>query len=187
MSWLRPPGPVAPGLHIGLLGGSFNPAHRGHLYVAEVAIKRLHLDYVWLLVAPQNPLKPAADMLPLIRRVELARALAGRRPRLVVSDLEQGLASRYTIDTIRALICRFPGVDFFWLMGSDNLEQFHRWRRWQDIAACLPIAVVLRPGSTLAPLKAKAMQRFGARIIVVDGRRNESSATALRACGITKG
>ena len=187
MSWLRPPGPVAPGLKVGLLGGSFNPAHEGHLYVAEVAIRRLGLDYVWFLIAPQNPLKPSAGMLPLKRRVELARALVGRHPRLVVTDLEQTIASRYTIDTIRALTCRFPDVRFVWLMGSDNLEQFHRWRRWQEIAARVDIAVVLRPGSTLAPLGARAMRRLGASITVIDGRRNETSATALRRSGMTKG
>jgi nicotinate-nucleotide adenylyltransferase len=181
MEWLRPPGPVARGLRIGLLGGSFNPAHIGHLYVAETAIRRLGLDYVWFLVAPQNPLKPVAGMLPLEERLERTRRLAGRDRRLIVTDLEQILASRYTIDTIRALTARFPGVEFVWLMGSDNLEQFHRWRRWEEIAERVPLAVVLRPGSTLAPLKSRAMQRLGARIAVVDGRRNETSATAIRA------
>ena len=181
MNWLRPPGPVAPGLKIGLLGGSFNPAHEGHLHVAVTAMRRLGLDYVWFLVAPQNPLKPVAGMLPLKRRLERTRALAGRHRRLIVSDLEQIIASRYTIDTIRALTARFPQVRFVWLMGSDNLEQFHRWRHWQEIAARVPIAVVLRPGSALAPLKAKAMRRLGSRIVIVDGRRNEASATAIRA------
>lgn len=181
MNWLTPPGPIAKGLKIGLLGGSFNPAHEGHLHVAETAIKRLHLDYVWFLVAPQNPLKPANGMMPLSRRLASARTLAGRNRRLVVSDLEQTLGYRYTIDTIRALNARFPAVRFIWLMGSDNLEQFHRWRSWQEIAARLPIAVILRPGSTLAPLRAKAMKRLPGAITIVDGRRNETSATAIRA------
>jgi len=180
VNWLRPPGPVAPGLKIGLLGGSFNPAHEGHLYVADTAIKRLGLDYVWFLVAPQNPLKPVAGMLPLKRRLELTQVQVGRQPRLKVTDLEQNIASRYTIDTIRALTARFPGVRFVWLMGSDNLEQFHRWQYWQEIAALVSIAVVLRPGWTLAPLKAKAKRRLGGRIAIVDGRRNEASATAIR-------
>jgi len=183
MQWLRPPGPVACGLKIGLLGGSFNPAHEGHLHVAETAMKRLGLDYVWFLVAPQNPLKPVAGMLPLKQRLELARALASGHSRLIVSDLEQIIASRYTIDTIRALTARFPLVRFVWLMVSDNLEQFHRWRCWREIAARVPIAVVLRPGSTLAPLKAMARQCLGSRIVIVDGRRNEASATAIRAGG----
>ena len=181
MNWLLPPGPVGRGLKIGLLGGSFNPAHEGHLHVADTAIKRLGLDYVWFLVAPQNPLKPVAGMMPLCHRLATARALTRGNRRLVVSDFEQAIGSRYTIDTIRMLNVRFPLIRFVWLMGSDNLEQFHRWQRWQEIAARLPIAVVLRPGSTLAPLRAKAMKRVGSRIRIVDGRRNEASATAIRA------
>ena len=180
MTWLRAPGPTAAGLRIGLLGGSFNPAHEGHLHVAETAMKRLGLDYVWFL-ASQNPLKDAAGMLPLKGRLALLRALVGRRPRFVVSDLEAELGSRHTIDTVRALTGRFPRVRFVWLMGSDNLEQFHRWRAWTEIAARLPIGVVLRPGSTLAPLRAKAMKRFARRIALLDGRRNRASATAIRA------
>ena len=190
MNRLRPPGPVAKGLRIGLLGGSFNPAHEGHLYVGEVARKRLGLDYVWWLVAPQNPLKPEAGMAPFKERLAAARALAGRRPRLIVSDIECVLGSRYTIDTLKALTRRFPEVRFVWLMGSDNLEQFHRWRRWEEIVRLVPVVVVERSGSLLAPLRAKAMQRFDyARrrtlgpppaIIVVDGRRNDASATAIR-------
>lgn len=181
MTLLRPPGPVAPGLRIGLLGGSFNPAHEGHLYVADIAMKRLRLDYVWFLVSPQNPLKPTNGMMPLCHRLASARKIAGRNRRLIVSDLEQTIGSRYTNDTIRALRARFPLVRFVWLMGSDNLEQFHRWQHWQDILAQVPAAVILRPGSTLAGLKAKAMQAMGDGITVVDGRRNEASATAIRA------
>ena len=191
MEWLRPPGPVANGLRIGLLGGSFNPAHEGHLYVSEIALKRLGLDYVWWLVAPQNPLKPENEMAPLEKRLAAARALAGRHPRLIVTDIEHSLGTRYTIDTLKALTRRFRGVRFVWLMGSDNLDQFHRWRRWEEIAALVPIAVVLRVGSVLAPLRAKAMQRFALSraqtlrappaIIIVDGRRNEASASAIRA------
>ena len=179
MTWLRPPGPVAPGLKIGLLGGSFNPAHAGHLYVSEVARKRLGLDYVWWLVSPQNPLKPVAGMAPFAKRLAAARKLAGRHPRLIVTALEQALGTRYTIDTIAVLQRRFPHVEFVWLMGSDNLEQFHRWRRWPEIAARLPLAVVLRPGSVWALLRSKAAKRFP--VVVVDGRRNETSATAIRA------
>ena len=170
------------------VGGSFNPAHEGHLYVSEIALKRLGLDYVWWLVAPQNPLKPVAGMAPLKTRLAAARALARRHPRLVVTDAERILSTRYTIDTLKALCRRFGGLRFVWLMGSDNLEQFHRWRRWTEIAALMPIAVILRPGSVLAPLHAKAMQRFARRrdfrklpaIVPVDGRRNEASATAIR-------
>jgi nicotinate-nucleotide adenylyltransferase len=181
MNFLRPPGPVAKGLRIGLMGGSFNPAHDGHRYVAETAIKRLKLDYVWLLVSPHNPLKPVAGMAPLATRMASARAMAGRDRRLIVTDLEQALGSRYTNDTVRVLTARFPDVRFFWLMGSDNLEQFHRWQHWQDILDKVPAAVVLRPGFTLAPLKAKAIQSHGLSFTIIDGRRNETSATAIRA------
>jgi nicotinate-nucleotide adenylyltransferase len=176
-------------MRIGLLGGSFNPAHEGHLYVSEITFKQLPVDYVWWLVSPQNPLKPESGMAPLTKRLAAARALAGRRPRLVVSDLERTLGTRYTIDTLKALTRRFPQVRFVWLMGSDNLEQFHRWRRWSEIAELVPIAVVIRPGSVLARLRAKAMRRFPRRknlrkppaIVPVDGRRNEASASGLRA------
>jgi nicotinate-nucleotide adenylyltransferase len=178
-------------LRIGLLGGSFNPAHEGHLYVGEVARKRLGLDYVWWLVTPQNPLKPAADMAPLDKRLVAARALASRNPRLIVTGIERSLGTCYTIDTLRALTRRFPGVRFVWLMGSDNLDQFHRWWRWEEIVRLVPVAVVERPGSILAPLRAKAMQRFASSrtqslrrppaLIVVDGRRNEANASAIRA------
>lgn len=182
-TWLTPPGPIAKGLRIGLLGGSFNPAHEGHRYVAETAIKQLHLDYVWFLVSPQNPLKSSNGMAPLEKRMASARAIAKGDRRLIVSDVEQAMQSRYTNDTVRVLCSRFSEVQFFWLMGSDNLEQFHRWQHWQDILAQLPAAVILRPGYTLAPLRAKAIQAMGQRFTILDGRRNELSATAIRARG----
>jgi nicotinate-nucleotide adenylyltransferase len=184
---------VAPGLRIGLLGGSFNPAHDGHVYVSEVALKRLGLDYVWWLVTPQNPLKGSAGLMPLQDRVRQSRALT-RNPRIVVMDIERTLGTRYSIDTLTALQRRFPQVRFVWLMGSDNLVQFQRWRRWAEIVRRVPVAVVQRPGTTLAALFAKPMQRFAGRraaesreigappsIMIVDGRRNPQSSTALRA------
>jgi nicotinate-nucleotide adenylyltransferase len=149
--WIVPPGPVAPGLTIGLLGGSFDPAHGGHLYVSEVAKKALKLDYVWWLVSPGNPLKPAPDSLA-VRLARARRCAAGTR--IVVTGIEARLHTRFTIDTVRALKRHFPQVNFVWLMGSDNLEQFSRWRRWQQIAQLIPIAVVRRPGSVLASLNA---------------------------------
>ena len=193
-NWVRAPGPVADGLRIGLLGGSFNPAHAGHLHVSEVGLEMLGLDYVWWLVSPQNPLKPAAGMAPFVRRLAQARAFA-RHPRIRVSGIERELGTQFTIDTLTALKRRFPAVRFVWLMGSDNLKNFQRWRRWPEIAALLPIAVVVRPGSTLAPLYAKAAQRFvharlsdGRNIAdasppafaIIDAPRNGLSATAIR-------
>ena len=169
-------------MRIGLLGGSFNPAHEGHVYVSEVALKRLGLDYVWWLVTPQNPLKGRTGLAPLADRLCHARAIA-RHPRIVVMDIERALGTQYSIDTLKALQRRFPLVDFTWLMGSDNLEIFRRWRRWQEIATRVPIAVVQRPGTILAALSAKPMQHAQVRraIRIVDGKRNAQSSTALRA------
>ena len=194
--WLKPPGPVADGLKIGLLGGSFNPAHEGHLYVSEMALKRLGLDYVWWLVAPQNPLKPVCGMAPLRERLAYAADRFEHHPRIVVIDIERSIGTRYTVDTLRALKHRFPRVHFVWLMGSDNLETFRRWRRWPEIVRSVPIAIVMRPGYALAPLHSKPLQRFAAArvtdlrslalapppaIAVLDGRRCPQSATAIRA------
>lgn len=194
-TWLTPPGPLAPGLRIGLLGGSFNPAHDGHVHVSEVALKRLGLDYVWWLVSPQNPLKAKGDMAPLERRMASARATAGRSPRLRVTDIEAQLGTRYTIDTVMRLKTRFPGVHFVWLMGSDNLLSFHRWRDWKRLAESVPIAIVLRPGAALAPLTARAAKQFARNtaqfermlatarppaFAVLDAKRSYTSATALR-------
>ena len=180
-----PPGPVTDGLRIGLLGGSFDPAHAGHLHVSEVALKALGLDYVWWLVSPGNPLKGAPDALET--RLIRARNIA-RPPRILVTDIERRLGTRYTADTVAALQRRFPGVRFVWLMGSDNLGQFSRWRRWQAIAARIPIAVVRRPGSVLASLNAPLARRIGVSrrlgpapsLVVLDGRRHPESSTALR-------
>ena len=193
LNWIRPPGPVADGLTIGLLGGSFNPAHEGHAYVSQTAMKRLKLDYVWWLVSPGNPLKDARDMAPFAARMNSAHAVA-RDPRFIVSDIEQRLGTRYTADTVAALRRRFPRVHFVWLMGSDNLAQFSRWRRWQALAQLIPVIVVQRPGSIMAALNAAPIRRFGATrnfakkrrppaLLVIDGARNAQSATRLRALG----
>jgi nicotinate-nucleotide adenylyltransferase len=173
-------------LRIGLLGGSFDPAHEGHLYVSEIARKLLKLDYVWWLVSPGNPLKPEPETLAV--RLARARATARHHPFIRVTDIEQRLGTRYTIDTVRALRRRFPQARFVWLMGSDNLQQFARWRRWQEIARLIPIAVVRRPGSVLAPLAAPLARRLGVArrlgpapsLVVLDGRRNWNSSTTLR-------
>ena len=185
--WVVPPGPAERGMRIGLLGGSFNPAHEGHLHASLVALRKLKLDYVWWLVSPGNPLKSASGLADMLTRLGLATDIA-RHPRIKVSDIESRLGTRYTIDTVTALERRFHGVRFIWLMGSDNLAQFSHWRRWQDIAAKVPIAVVRRPGSVLASLSAVPVHRFGlARalkappaILMLDGPRNPLSSTALR-------
>lgn len=147
--------PIAlPGQRIGLLGGSFDPAHAGHLHISEMALRRFRLDRVWWLVSPGNPLKPHGPA-PLAERIAAARRIADD-PRIVVTGIEARLGTRWTADTIAALKARFPGVRFVWLMGSDNLVQFSRWDRWRGIAAQVPIGVIARPGSRTAARTARA-------------------------------
>ena len=140
----------------GLLGGSFNPAHEGHRRISLHAARRLGLDEVWWLVSPGNPLKGQQDMAPLAARLVRARRVA-RRSSIRATAIEQELGTRYTIDTVAALIRRYPNRRFIWLMGADNLAQFHRWRDWRKIARTVPIAVVARPGYHGRALKAPAM------------------------------
>jgi len=152
------------GLRIGLLGGSFNPAHRGHRLISLIALKRLALDQVWWLVSPQNPLKPQTDMAALSERIARARQVA-RHPRIRVTGLESALGTRYTVDTLRALKSRAPGAAFVWLMGADNLEQISAWRAWPTIFHLVPIAVFDRPRCAYRALAGKAAQRFAGRRI----------------------
>ena len=148
------------GLTIGLLGGSFNPAHDGHLAMSLYALKQLGLDQVWWLVSPQNPLKSIADMATLERRAGSARHSA-LHPRLIVTCIESELGTRYTADTLRMLKRRFPGVRFVWLMGADNLRQIPKWKDWQNIFRLAPVAVFHRPGSVAGRGMGKAAIRFG--------------------------
>lgn len=143
-------------MRIGLLGGSFDPAHEGHVNITEAALRSFRLDRVWWLVSPGNPLK-ARGPAPIAERLAHARRLL-TDPRVVVTDLEKRLGTRMTADTIAALKRSYPGVRFVWLMGSDNLVQFHRWDRWKQIAASVPIGVLARPGSRTAARHAKAAQ-----------------------------
>src|SRR6516164_6514743 len=140
---LKPGFALLPGMRVGLFGGSFNPAHEGHAHVAETARRRLGLDRVIWLVSPQNPLKPTHETADLARRMASARAQA-RGPGMIVTELETRLGSAYTIDTVRALKARFPGVHFVWVMGADSLASFHRWRGWTQIMREVPVAVVSR-------------------------------------------
>ena len=133
------------GMVIGLLGGSFDPAHEGHVHITREALKRMGLDQVWWLVSPGNPLKPKAGMASLQARLGSALRMARRAP-IVPTAIERELGTVYTVDTLRALRRRYPVVDFVWLMGSDNLAQLHRWRDWRRIARTMPIAVIARPG-----------------------------------------
>jgi nicotinate-nucleotide adenylyltransferase len=145
---------------IGLLGGSFNPAHEGHLHVAERALAALGLDQVWLLVSPGNPLKPARGMAPFRARLASARRIADGR-RVAATGIEARLGTRYTADTLALLRRRFPRVRFALLLGADNLEQLPRWRRWREIARTTPIAVLPRPGATRRALAGQAARLLG--------------------------
>jgi len=129
----------------GLLGGSFNPAHAAHRRISLAAIDRLGLEEMWWLVSPGNPLKSAEGMAPLDARLGAARRMA-RRSRIRATAIEAHLHTRYTVDTVRALVRRFPDRRFIWIMGADIIGEFHRWRDWRKLAALVPIAVVVRPG-----------------------------------------
>jgi nicotinate-nucleotide adenylyltransferase len=144
---------------VGLLGGSFNPAHAGHLHVARQAMLHAGLDQLWLLVSPGNPLKPRAGMAPLAQRLASAAALADGR-RVIATTIEAQLGTRYTIDTLRELKRRFPRVQFVWLMGADNLVQLPRWHRWERIVHEVPLLVLPRPGATRRALAGQAARRY---------------------------
>jgi nicotinate-nucleotide adenylyltransferase len=149
--------PHSNGMRIGLLGGSFNPPHVAHRDISLFAIKRLKLDRVWWLVTPGNPLKDPAGLQDLGRRAEAARQIADD-PRIDVSCLESVIGTRYTVDTIIYLRRRVSGLRLVWIMGADNLAQFHRWQNWQRIASEVPIAVIDRPPQSFRALAAPAAQ-----------------------------
>jgi nicotinate-nucleotide adenylyltransferase len=149
------------GMTVGLFGGSFDPPHAGHVHVSREALKRLGLDRVWWLVSPGNPLKDRGPA-PLDTAHGGGRALV-THPRVIVTDIEARLGTRYTGETIEALMARYPGVRFVWLMGADNLAQFHRWQRWDWIMRTVPICVLARPGHRVSARTAKAAQVFSMR------------------------
>lgn len=160
------------GRRIGLLGGSFNPAHDGHRHISLQALHRLALDEVWWLVSPQNPLKPVAGMAPFAARLAGARAVA-RHPRIRVTGIEAELGTTYTAETLPHLIRRFPNARFVWLMGADNLIQIAGWRDWTVIFHTVAIAVFDRPNYSLKALSCTAARRFN------KARLKESQASAL--------
>ncbi|MBI4184827.1 MAG: nicotinate-nucleotide adenylyltransferase [Proteobacteria bacterium] len=149
------------GGRVGLLGGSFNPAHDGHRHLSLLALSRLALDEVWWLVSPQNPLKPSRGMAPLAQRLARARRVAAH-PRIRVTDLEARLGTRYTADTLAELRRRFPRRRFVWLMGADNLAQIVRWRRWRRVFRLAPVAILARPQYASNPLATRAARRWAA-------------------------
>ncbi|WP_439491574.1 nicotinate-nucleotide adenylyltransferase [Blastomonas fulva] len=181
----------------GLLGGSFNPAHRGHRAISLFAMEALGLDEIWWMVSPGNPLKAgASDMASLKARLASARKMS-RRSRIRATAIESQLGTRYTVDTLSKLGKRHPRREFIWIMGADNLANFHRWHRWRDIARQMPIAVIARPGYDGGAITAPAMAWFGHRVrprdqasdwtrwsmpalVQLRFRPNPRSATALR-------
>ena len=137
--------PVWPGARIGLMGGSFNPPHEGHLVVARTSLRRLRLDQLWWVVTPGNPLKSHGALPAVANRIKAVEALANH-PRMVTTAFETDLGTPYTAATIEFLVNRHPLARLVWVMGADNLATFHRWQRWRDIAAMVPMAVIDRPG-----------------------------------------
>ncbi|WP_406600759.1 nicotinate-nucleotide adenylyltransferase [Microvirga rosea] len=142
-------------MRIGLYGGSFNPAHAGHRLVSTLALKRLGLDRIWWIVTPGNPLKDPGELASTAQRAQEARAVAAH-PRIDVTVFEEAIRARYTIDTLAYLKRRYPGVRFVWIMGADNLADFHRWRGWRRIAAMMPMAIIDRPRWTLRAMSSRA-------------------------------
>ncbi len=146
------------GLRVGLLGGSSDPPHAGHLHISKWALKEFGLDQVWWLVSPGNPLKTEGPA-PIERRVAASRDLVDH-PRIKVTDLERRLGTRYTAATVSALKAKYPNVRFVWLMGADNLADFHKWDRWADIMNMVPVGVLSRPGEQLSAGCSPTARRF---------------------------
>lgn len=164
---------AAPGQVVGLFGGSFDPPHGGHVHVSREALKRLGLDQMWWLVSPGNPLKERGPA-PLARRIAAARALVSH-PRIKVTGIEAQLGTRYTAQTLERLKALYPSVHFVWVMGADNLAQFHRWQRWREIMETVPIAVVARPGDRISARTSMAAQVY---------RRAKRPVASARGLGI---
>ena len=156
------PPPFGSGQRIGLFGGSFNPAHRGHLAVALYALKRLQLDWVWWLVSPQNPLKDPAETDEFATRLARTRLMA-QHPRFIVTGIEKALGTRTTAAMLARLGAMLRRGRFVWIMGADSFAGLHRWHDWTDIAEALPLAVLARPGYSVRALNGLAAQRYGAR------------------------
>ena len=163
---------VEAGMTVGLFGGSFNPPHDGHLLVAELGLRRVKLDQIWWMVTPGNPLKDTSALPSLAQRCAWS-AQINEDPRVKITAFEARYNSRYTAQTLALVKKRKPAVRFVWLMGADNLASFHKWQDWQRIASTFPIAVIDRPGSTLAYLSSQMAKTFG------HARIDESDAALL--------
>jgi nicotinate-nucleotide adenylyltransferase len=162
------------GQTIGLLGGSFDPAHAGHVHITREALKRFGLDHVWWLISPGNPLK-ARGPAPLADRMARAKAVM-LHPRVTVTDIEARLGTQATADTLAALQAIYPGVRFVWLMGADNLAQLHLWQDWRAIMQSVPVGVLARPGERISARMSKAAQIY--RQFRIDGTASHTLARA---------
>lgn len=167
-------------MKIGLLGGSFNPAHDGHLHISKIALKKLGLGQLWWLVSPQNPLKTSDDMMDFALRMDHAGAIVGDHPHIKVLGIEVELNTRYTADTIKKLKQRYPQHEFIWLMGTDNLLQFPRWKKWEEICELAEIHVFDRDKDFHKAMRGKAMMKYKDRIHYHYIRKNPLSATEIR-------
>ncbi|MFT3810775.1 MAG: nicotinate-nucleotide adenylyltransferase [Micropepsaceae bacterium] len=187
-------------LRVGLFGGSFNPPHEGHRHASLIALRRLKLDAVWWLVTPGNPLKDPRGLAPLAQRLKAAVDIENH-PGIHVTTLESELGTRFTADTLRVLVQRFPAINFVWIMGADNLATIHKWRDWQDIFRTMPIVVVARPGYAMKALASPAARLFASARLAssdaellpfrkapawtyLDERLDPTSSTAIRARGL---
>lgn len=151
--------PVArAGRRVGLLGGSFDPAHEGHAHITREALKRFGLDEVWWLVSPGNPLKARGPQ-PIEKRLDRARQVMSH-PGVTITDIESRLGTRYTAETLASLKQAYPGVNFVWLMGADNLTEFHRWENWREIFYSVPIGILARPNQRISPRMSPAARQF---------------------------
>ena len=165
---------------VGLLGGSFHPAHLGHLHVTHFSFFRFKLDEIWWLFTPGNPLK--AQKPPNInQRIEKSKKLI-LNPRIKLKTVEAELEIKYTVDTIKKLQEMFLGVKFIWLMGSDNLIQFDQWKDWRKIMHLIPIGILARPSERLTPLRAKAARVYKAHRIPIRNSRLLASSKAPAWC-----
>ncbi len=185
---------------VGLLGGSFNPAHDGHLHISLLALKNLKLDQLWWLVSPGNPLKPKSGMASLKHRMMVAKEVASSNPDIVVSDIENSLLTCHTVDTVQSLKAKFPEISFVWVMGADLLLQMPQWKRWRALFKMVPIAIFARPAYSARVLTGKAARQFNSARVAryrigslvrmrppawtyVRTRLNRQSATSIRANG----
>ena len=183
---------------VGLLGGSFDPAHDGHVHITKAALERFGLDRVWWLISPANPLKTRGPA-PIGERIAAAKSVM-QHPRVTVTDIEERLGTRYTAQTIVALQAAYPGVHFVWLMGADNLAQFHRWQDWREIMERVPVGVLARPGDRISARMSKTARLYRAHRLIgrasqllaraeapmwsfVNLPMSQSSSTAIRAAG----